>query len=334
MQPLPEQARKRPRRSPRLHSPIDLLAKVELQLVLQCLDADSRLKAARCSRRLMRAADDPFAWVGTPPFSVSSRKQAQPGTVISRSLLRHAPIELLLNSDPTMELEVWLIPRLHGLIVFAWQKYLFPSLLPLPALRGLQTLRLYFSPTVAVLQRLPTLPQLHTLEIHPHLPEDDCSWLPAMPALTDLNTRLPSFSSEAHAAIGQCARLQSLRLLVTGFMPDSFAPFCATPAMGQLRHLEFQFLAMGCDMLSADEWRAGWSALAQLESLCLKEVQSVDQLLPHLAQAPALRTLTIFLRPSPDPQPSIYPSTAALRQLLAAAPQLQVRLSMAATPEQ
>jgi len=50
VQPLAEQMRKKQRRSPRFSSPLNQLATVELQLMLQFLDKRSKLKAARCSR--------------------------------------------------------------------------------------------------------------------------------------------------------------------------------------------------------------------------------------------------------------------------------------------
>jgi len=69
VQPLPEQFRKRPRPSCLL----DLLATVELQLVMQWLDTKSKLKTVRCSRRLLQAASQPIAWKDSPPFFVEAR---------------------------------------------------------------------------------------------------------------------------------------------------------------------------------------------------------------------------------------------------------------------
>jgi hypothetical protein len=61
-------------------------------------------------------------------------------------------------------------------------------------------------------------------------------------------------------------------------------------------------------------------------------VSKVDQLLPHVAHAPALRTLTIPCAPySFRHSAAENPGREALRQLLAAAPLLAVRLQMAAS---
>ena len=67
----------------RTASHIHQLADDELRSAIQFLDTDSRLKAARCSRRLMQAADHPFAWSGAKDFIIDSREHAQLGTRIS-----------------------------------------------------------------------------------------------------------------------------------------------------------------------------------------------------------------------------------------------------------
>ena len=83
---------------------------------------------------------------------------------------------------------------------------------------------------------------------------------------------------------------------------------------------------------------AALSSLARLESLHLKDIRGVDRLLPHLAHAPALRTLTVVCAADEPFSLRVYgptnPSREALGQLLAAAPQLQVRLLVAASVEE
>jgi hypothetical protein len=50
------------------------LADVELQLVMQGLDASELLQLARCSKQMMHAADSPFAWQHcNPPRSLGAR---------------------------------------------------------------------------------------------------------------------------------------------------------------------------------------------------------------------------------------------------------------------
>ena len=89
VQPLPEQIGKRPRLSCGLHS----LADVELQLMLQFLDTDSKMKAARCSHQLLQAANTPFAWRSAPPFVLTAQSAADVER-IQTSLVHFAPIHL------------------------------------------------------------------------------------------------------------------------------------------------------------------------------------------------------------------------------------------------
>jgi hypothetical protein len=62
---------------------------------MQFLDPTSRLKVARCSRQLLAAADDEFAWADTNFRVVVLRDTpADRLTRLQSSLLRHAPIAL------------------------------------------------------------------------------------------------------------------------------------------------------------------------------------------------------------------------------------------------
>jgi len=347
VQPLPEQFRpKMARLSARQNCHLDRLAVVELQLCLQYLDTTSKLRAARCSHRLLHAADHPFAW-RAPPVPVSTFQRLHLGSLIRHSLLRHAPIALTLNSDHPAA-EVAAIPRLPELIIphgdSATSNIVLRLLAP-PLLHGLQMLRLSCRLPLSTLQLLPTLPALHTLQCW--VPEDseDWSWLPAMPALTDLDYTGRTFRPLPQSllgAIGRCALLRSLRLRDPRFEAGSFARFCTTPAMRQLRYLELKKCVRiewqkTADTMQSDECDSPFIALVQLESLHLKEVARLDRLLPHLAHAPALRTLTIpcgveDLRTVAS-EGATHPSRDALRQLLTAAPQLEVRLEVAATIE-
>ena len=370
VQPLPEQFRQRKklRRSARLACHLDKLAKVELQLVMQFLDTDSKLKAARCSRQLLQAADHPFAWQG-PSVRMRSEDQPQLGPLIRQSLLRHAPISLTLavNSEVPVA-EVAAIPRLRELVVSCVDEPIGfdPQLLALPALQRLQRLRVQCHPPVSTMRLLPTLPALRTLELFELDESADCSWLPGMPALTDLEVtgvdfwrspqpaadvrrgrgararaRIPAPSTcSAADAVARCAQLQSLRLRYPRFFEaDAFARLCSAPALRQLRHLDLQYLrAMVTESVAAAHHSA-FSSLAQLQSLSLQAVERVDLLLPQLTHAPAMRTLTFACVPD-EPYalrtsvaPAI-PSREALHRLLTAAPLLAVRLEVAASTDE
>ena len=334
VQPPPEQMSKKQRRSPSFCSPLDQLATVELQLCLQWLEKRSKLKAARCSRSLLRAANDSFAWQG-PAVAVSSRGQPQLGSFIRQSLLRHAPIALTLDADlPAAEMAA--IPRLRELLLSDGSPVQLSEQLPaLPSLQGLQRLRLNPATPLSTLPLLPSLPALHTLECFVLDGPVDWRWLPAMPALTELDLTssiLRPISQPTLDAIGQCARLKSLRLRDPVFKAGAFERFCSAPAMRRLRHLDLRRFPAQTAEPSADAQHSAFSTLARLESLHFKDVRGVDRLLPQLAHAPALRTLTIACAPVQSfssVHESTQPSREALARLLTAAPLLLLRLQMA-----
>jgi len=215
------------------------------------------------------------------------------------------------------------------------------QLLSLPALQGLQTLRVFTSPPESALQLLPALPALHTLECRRWDEPADWRWLPAMPALTDLDLSDADFlclPQSAFDTIGQCVQLQSLRLRSPNFSARFFARLCLTPALRRLRHLDIDRWNAAAAVGDADHWRTAFSALAQLESLRLAGINGVDLLLPHLAHAPALLTLIIVCTPDHPFSIPLYgpthPSRLELRRLLTAAPRLEVRLQMATSIDQ
>jgi len=307
-----------------------------MQLVLQFLDTKEKLTAARCSRRLLQAADHPFAWQG-PSAGVSSYDQPQLGSLIGQSLLRHAPITLRLGSDLPAA-EVAAIPRLSELILsHRCSADVALELLALPSLKGLQRLWPSCPLPLSTLQLLPSLPALRTLEFSFSLDDADCSWLPAMGALTDLDFTGRTFQFiplPLLDAMGRCTSLRLLRLRDLLFDVDSFARLSPAP----LRRLELCQVHVTGEGLVTDDTRAAFSALDQLESLCLERVNGVDRLLPHLAHAPALRSLTIRCAAEYPDTARLYgatqPSREALARLLAAAPLLAVRLSMATSIDQ
>ena len=222
VQPLPEQMRKKQRRSAPFCRSLDRLATVELQLILQCLDKRSKLRSARCSRQLLQAADHPFAWQG-PSVAVSSFRQPQLGSLIRRSLLRHAPIKMDLNSDLPVP-EVAAIPRLRELsISHRCSADLALHLLQLPSLQGLQTLRVVTSFPESALQLLPSLPALHTLQCcDPETDEPvDWRWLPALPALTALDLSFSSRPSDTQTIARRHRPVRSVAVVVA--LPSNLA---------------------------------------------------------------------------------------------------------------
>ena len=85
--------------------------------------------------------------------------------------------------------------------------------------------------------------------------------------------------------------------------------FCSSPALRQLRHLSLISVAARSMGSTAEEYRAAFSALVGLESLCLKCVNGADLLLPHLVHASALRALTIHRASCPSSDAATHPCT-------------------------
>jgi hypothetical protein len=140
--------------------------------------------------------------------------------------------------------EVAAIPRLRELTVSAGSPVgLIPQLLALPSLQGLQALQVCSSLPGSALPLLPTLPALLTLKCWASDEPADWSWLPAMPALTDLDVTGMFFRFLPRPDvddIGRCVQLRSLRLRYPSFEAGAFAGLCSTPALRRLRHLDLQ----------------------------------------------------------------------------------------------
>jgi hypothetical protein len=77
---------------------MSILATVEVQLVLRCLDPLSRLAAARCNRQLCAAASHPFAWPQEQMATLCVANEAAAlqslGARVRESLLRSSSIRL------------------------------------------------------------------------------------------------------------------------------------------------------------------------------------------------------------------------------------------------
>lgn len=71
---------------------INNLAAVEVQSIMQCLDATSLLRLARCNRRMLRDASADIAWSTQPPFAVAfDASEVDLGARIRASLVARAP---------------------------------------------------------------------------------------------------------------------------------------------------------------------------------------------------------------------------------------------------
>ena len=355
MQPLPEQfsQRKKWRRSARLACHLDKLAVGELQLCLQFLDSKGKLKAARCSRRLMQAASTSFAWRAATPFVVEVRSAADVEGA-QTSLLRFASIHLRCVNLSSLQC-VATVPHLVGLeLAQTWRSPAADllQLLQHPNLAQLQLLRLDDDSsqllTVDAMRLIARLPQLRTFGVFVPTGATGTAVLQPLttaPALTELIVFFHKWmvlDAALTKTFSGCAGLRRLSLQCLRTGRGLFRALCSSPNMHRLQHLELgSYFAAdqwhdSVVLPDADEYRAAFSALQQLQSLTLERVWGINVLLPHLHFAPALRLLSIVCKPNKvdadaDSTFDALPSRHVLSALLAAAPQLEVRLLMPAT---
>jgi hypothetical protein len=130
VKPLPEQSlrHKRPRLSWEKSARfcwLSLLATVEVQLMLRCLDVRSRLSAARCNKQLYAAANHPFAWPQEQMATLRANNDVASlqslGDRVRGSLLRLSSIHLRvliqrMTGGPFCA-EVFAVPNVHAITV-------------------------------------------------------------------------------------------------------------------------------------------------------------------------------------------------------------------------
>jgi hypothetical protein len=316
---------------------------------MQFLDPGSRLKAARCSRQLLAAADDEFAWAagGVARLLLSNHSLSQPSRIQS-SLLRHAPIALHVVSGGAACIPgILAVGHLRELRLHLWFAQQGPgALLVHPSLQDLRVLHLSDPACLRTLELVAALPRLQSLALpsltgrlenqegphpSPFYWPGDLAPLLHMAQLTELEMRdwKRPYAEDA-AIIGRLVQLRSLRLTAVDNMATAFAHFPVdSPMLAQLRHLTIEDFCVYND--SAGHVSA-LSRLPQVESLRLIRAREIDSLLASLHHAPALRLLVVECSSQHPSQiasegPS-HPSGAALRSLLTAAPLLQVQLQV------
>jgi hypothetical protein len=265
-----------------------VLATVEVQLVLRCLDVRSRLRVARCNKHLYAAASYPFAW---PKEQLATLQVSEHGSALQalggrvrRSLLRLSPIRLRVHgvdlpTSPWNSPEVFSVPNVHALSVlpsYAPDRPIadyYLSLLRHPAARELRSLHLSdsWAPecSLAELQQLQTLPHLHSLALgsasKSHI-SAALLQLAKLPALTHLsiNAQWPLEDLEQlHSSLAHCTRLLSLRLNCASVCTGLVNCLAQLPL---LRHLYLHESTV--KKQSSEAWEA-------LRSLCEIELNAV-----------------------------------------------------------
>jgi len=232
-----------------------------------------------------------------------------------------------------------------------------------PALQTLRSVRfgteIHLTPGfILTLRALAQLPQLTRLSlVVPDMPRDLAVLEPLAqaPCLTDLSVRtMRRFGFPCGypclPALLQTRGLRRLRLDSVSFdqrdvwsdiewdgaeaAGSTFTAFFTSPAMAQLEVLSFCGLSAsypGDDAARlAERYRPVFAALRQLRRLELESTTGVDDLLPHVSNAPALSELLVecaFMNASTlrDLGPCI-PTAGVLSALLTAVPSLRVTL--------
>jgi hypothetical protein len=334
---------------------MSVLASVEVQLVLRCLDVQSRLAAACCSKQLFAAATHPFAWPQDQLMTLRVPNDAAAlqalGAQVRSSLLRLSAIDLRLR--PTTSIlgpEVFAVPHVHAIRAphtasrFRWN--LPDSFLPLlchPQAQQLRSLDIsnlcdhQCSP--AELQQLASLPHLHSLSLGGALRSELDSnsnvnvsaalqRLSLFPSLTHLSINVSNEEPQDYASLWECTRLNSLGLEFATVNTELVNCLARLPLLQRLQ------LAW----CSVEEHEAqAWTALRSLREIQLNSRCEPEQLLPLLSAIPMLRLIRCrWLAPRAVPRPSSSPDSChdrnspplleLLGPLLVASPSLQVEL--------
>jgi hypothetical protein len=347
IEPLPEQSlgRDRPRLSSDAFNWLSILATVEVQLVLRCLDPPCRLAAARCNKQLYAAASHPFAWPQEHMVTLEVENEAAAlqalGQRVRRSLLRLASIRLSLHVSSQCAspfyLETFEIPKVHAITLPPKGHYrsvpadFLSQLLQHPAaaqLRSLNVSRLVYQRcSSAELQQLQTLPHLHSLSLGACACDELASLQPLslFPSLTRLALYMPRHQERLIPALPVCLHLVSLGLGCSLIRPELVHCLAQLPSLQRLA-------LRGGDV--KHQSASAWAALRSLREIQLDMVPAANRLLVVLSSVPTLRLLRWHCRApgyaisQHDP---FLPPLQLLRSLMTDAPLLQVELVMPRT---
>jgi hypothetical protein len=329
---------------------MNLLATVECQLVLRCLDIRSRLRMARCNEQLYAAASQPFAWPQEQMVTLEVANESTAfqslGARVRRSLLRlsviHLRVQVPSGCVNALCSEVITVPNVQFITVVAPNHAVASGfLLPLlrhpsaPQLRVLDISCLWHQRcSPAELQQLQVLPHLHSLSLGDTACRDLLTLAPLsqLPSLTHLSLHLnPVHEQHLYSSLSFCVRLLSLHL--------GSATVCADLAhcLSQMPRLQRLHLRHG-DV--ANRTGHAWTTVRSLREIKLDYVSESNRLLPVLSSLPSLRLLRWrchapqFIPQSYCHNPVVLPQMESLGQLLTAVPLLQVELLMPRTFEE
>jgi hypothetical protein len=341
--------RKRARYSSRTFSWLSVLAPVEVQLVLRCLNFRSRvcrLLAARCSKQLYAAASHPFAWPQEQMVTLRMDNDASAmqalGTRVRCSLLRLSTIHLRVQQRPRGSGLLYHpeISSVQAITVHATLEcgvvddFLCPMLLH-PAAQQLRSLDVsrfwYHRCSPLVLQHLQALPHLHSLSLGGptgnNLPA--LHSLPLFPSLTHLSLQLHlAQAPQLYPLLSLCVRLVSLKLRLSTVSMDLLHCLAQLPLLQRLQ-------LSRC--VVEEQSATAWAALRSLHELEVDNVAEANRLFTVLGSVPALRLLRWHCRAplsvaGPTATDALcLPQLEPLARLLLTARLLQVELLLPRT---
>jgi hypothetical protein len=284
---------------------LSLLATVELQLIMQCLDQSSLLLLARCSRFTLHAAASEFAFSRLLPLVVDSADAIQ----LSTSLLRYRDVELRWRSDsdrssqaPLSEREPDVLKTIEKIRVLDTRLFWFPAdllseswtqilSLPRPALQNLRGLIISHQEgelmlCELLLQHVPTLQSLHVAARRWALfPWGFFEGLSRMPQLTELSVANVCAPDQGHLVpeLKACTTLRTLKL---DRIADSILERLLTvPDWTLIQHLSLTHCDAETDPAyspSPTYWIAIWKNLCNLISLELNSCRGVRVIIREL----------------------------------------------------
>jgi hypothetical protein len=183
-------------------------------------------------------------------------------------------------------------------------------------------------------EQLATLPHLHSLSLGDAVIDAGRTPLsppsPFFPSLTHISLIPPQRGKEQlWSSFSHCPRLTSLKLESVLISTDLVNRLAQLPLLQQLQLW---------GSVVEEPTASAWAALRSLREIHLDYVVDTHQLLPVLRSAPAIRLLRWRCRasrilPSSSYFHNLLPTLEPLRQLLTAAPLLQVVLLMPTTFE-
>jgi hypothetical protein len=320
------------------------LAAVEVQLCAHFLDIASILRLARCSSRMRQDCDSDFAWKHAPLLLVSSNRPnlQQSCLAAPRAGVHVRWIYDSCNTPP----DFMDIPHIREISLVLLES----AVLHLPdhctmvlshpnVQHSLLTLRFPsgFSLATTTLQTVAQLSSLRTLEFCSFVQFPDCvAPLLLLPSLTELSLHfgwLPHYS--AVSSLTQLRGLRSLTLRGVCFPFGRFSNLFCSNRLSQLHHLTLCDLneILRDEFPSSLEYRDGFSALANLESLTLRHFAGNERILGEVHHARSLRLLMIHLFRHEIYQDELYgdtslPSADAIRRLRESLPHLRIVLQV------